>query len=105
MGTWHEFWGVPFARPPVGLLRFRRPVPAQTWSDVREATTPPPACPQRLSAGPKTGEVIGVEDCLYLNVFTPEIKPVKPMAVMVWIHGGAFVEVRRLEDLENIFPL
>ena len=68
-------------------------MPAQTWSDVREATTPPPACPQRLSAGPKTGEVIGVEDCLYLNVFTPEVKPVKPMAVMVWIHGGAFVEV------------
>ena len=58
-----------------------------------EATSPPPACPQRLSAGPRKGEVIGEEDCLFLNVFTPEIKPNKPMAVMLWIHGGAFVEV------------
>ena len=38
-------------------------------------------------------KVIGVEDCLYLNVFTPEVKPAKPMAVMIWIHGGAFTEV------------
>ena len=38
-------------------------------------------------------KVIGVEDCLYLNVFTPEVKPAKPLAVMIWIHGGAFTEV------------
>jgi len=92
VGMWHEFWGVPYARPPVGLLRFKRPVPAKAWTDVMEATSPPPACPQRLSAGPRKGEVVGQEDCLFLNVFTPEIKPNKPMAVMLWIHGGAFVE-------------
>ena len=96
VGTWHEFWSVPYARAPLGLLRFKRPVPANAWSDVKEATSPPPACPQRLSAGSKKGEVVGEEDCLFLNVFTPEVKPSKPMAVMVWIHGGAFVEVRLL---------
>jgi len=92
VGSWHEFWSVPYAQPPTGSLRFKRPEVAEPWDNLRDATSQPPPCPQRLSAGPKTGEVIGVEDCLYLNVFTPEVKPAKPMAVMIWIHGGAFTE-------------
>ena len=40
--------------------------------------------------GPTKGEVVGEEDCLYLNIFTKDLAPNRPKAVMVWIHGGGF---------------
>ena len=57
VGSWHEFWSVPYAQPPTGSLRFKRPEVAEPWDNLRDATSQPPPCPQRLSAGPKTGEV------------------------------------------------
>lgn len=80
-----EFRGVPFAAPPVGDLRFSAPQAAAAWGGTRDATQFASACPQ---AGP--GTVPGSsEDYLYLNVYTP--LEGKKLPVMVWIHGGGFV--------------
>lgn len=85
--------GVPFARPPVGELRWRMPEPPLCWEGVREASSFPPPCLQRdFQVGQPTADapVIGDEDCLYLNVWAPDA-PDAPRPVMVFIHGGGNV--------------
>jgi para-nitrobenzyl esterase len=88
-GDHRLFAGIPYAAPPVGALRFEPPAPPARWQDVRDATRPGPRCIQEpgadLEAGWKTDE-----DCLTLNVWTPP-PPGVQRPVMVWIHGGAFV--------------
>ena len=87
------FRGIPYARPPVGELRFAAPQPAEPWPGVRQATRFGAAAPQ-----PDTGlgalmaiDTAGAgEDCLTLNVWTPGPDEGR-RPVMVWIHGGAFV--------------
>ena len=82
------FAGIPYASPPIGPLRWQPPAPARPWPGVRDATRAGPRCMQDasdLEMGRQTSE-----DCLSLNVWTPP-QSERKRAVMVWIHGGAFI--------------
>ncbi|XP_034947990.1 esterase FE4-like [Chelonus insularis] len=82
------FRGIPYAKPPVGDLRFKDPEPVEPWSGIKDATKFGNKCMQRDWI---TKEIIGKEDGLYLNVYTSDLNPSAPRAVMVWIHGGGFI--------------
>ncbi|KAK0157251.1 hypothetical protein PV327_011314 [Microctonus hyperodae] len=82
------FRGVPYAKPPVGNLRFKDPEPLESWSGIRDAVAFSDRCAQQDWL---TREIVGSDDCLYLNIYTPNLNPSVPKAVMVWIHGGAFI--------------
>ncbi|XP_069694786.1 carboxylic ester hydrolase-like [Periplaneta americana] len=82
------FWNIPYAKPPVGYQRFRAPLPPDAWEGMLDATRPGEKCVQKNNVTNK--EVIGKEDCLYINVFTQRITfPLND--VMVYIHGGGWV--------------
>lgn len=83
------FAGVPYAAPPVGPLRWRPPTPAPAWPGERDATRFGPRCLQDPASDPEFGRQTD-EDCLTLNIWTPPPSGEK-RPVMVWIHGGAFV--------------
>jgi para-nitrobenzyl esterase len=87
-----EFLGIPYAAAPVGNLRWRPPVPHAPWFETLDATQFANHCPQTPSP---FGIASTTEDCLFLNVFTPDsnagaVGGLRP--VMVWIHGGALVD-------------
>jgi para-nitrobenzyl esterase len=81
------FKGIPYAQPPVAELRWREPVPVKSWTGVRDATAFGPVCRQAPGIVPNAAE-ISREDCLYLNVWTPEWPGGAGKPVMVWIPGG-----------------
>jgi len=84
------FAGIPYARPPVGELRFRAPQPHPGWEGVRDAQRFGPAAPQLPTGGlTANAPVRWDEDCLTLNVCTPSLEGSRP--VLFWIHGGGFL--------------
>lgn len=106
-----SFLGVPYAEPPVGNLRFRLPQPALRWTGVRDALffshsamQPDTRCDAHTNERmnimklmyPKGGHPLEGnpidEDCLYLNVWTPGVNHGVRRPVMVWLHGGGFVQ-------------
>lgn len=97
------FEGIPFAAPPLGPLRWREPQPVGPWKGIRDATQPGHPCSQSLEGvdtfiAPLAAtysvtylpqQLDPSEDCLYLNVWSPQLQPAAHLPVMVWIHGGS----------------
>lgn len=85
-----SFKGVPYAAPPVGNLRWREPQPVQNWEGVRAATNFGPRAMQPFIFTDMNFRSNGMsEDCLYLNVWTPNVKGKLP--VLVYFYGGGFI--------------
>lgn len=83
---------IPYAAPPIRDLRFRRPLPPQPWSGVRDGSRYGPIAPQiRNPTSAAVGRPGQSEDCLTLNVIAPVDESLAPRPVMVWFHGGAFM--------------
>lgn len=90
----NAFFGIPYAKPPVGKLRFRKPVPTDKWTEPLEAFQYSSNCYQvhSLQLNPKFmyNSTHSSEDCLYLNIWSPDVtvdeNNLQP--VLVFIHGG-----------------
>ncbi len=83
-----SFKGIPFAQPPLGELRWRDPVPVKPWTGVRDAAAFGPACTQEILEFNAQEAPGNQEDCLYLNIWTPEWPAKSPKPVMLWLYGG-----------------
>nr|ANS53405.1 esterase 5 [Sitophilus oryzae] len=86
----YSFLGIPYAKPPTGSRRFELSEPASGWSGIRNATEQGSACLQYNAINNVTA---GVEDCLFLNVYTRNLPKsgTKLKPVMLWIHGGSSI--------------
>ncbi|XP_078684143.1 fatty acyl-CoA hydrolase precursor, medium chain-like [Branchiostoma floridae x Branchiostoma belcheri] len=93
----YTFKGIPYAAPPVGDLRWRPPQNPASWTGVRDASQFGSRCPQVYDM-PPLGTLVdeitrwrsnsSSEDCLFLNVFTPNVSDTAGLPVMLWLHGG-----------------
>ncbi|KAI6174879.1 Carboxylic ester hydrolase [Aphelenchoides bicaudatus] len=82
------YLGIPYAEPPVGELRFKKPLPVKPWKETRNC------CTFGASSYYKnpTHQIRASEDCLFLNVFTPELSDEqKDYPVLFYVHGGGFL--------------
>ena len=89
-----RYLGVPYSRPPVGDLRWRDPQPVEAWTGLLDATRFAPACPQTGVSMPGEPPSPTNEDCLYLNIWTPDTtggKNGQSWPVIVWVPGGGLI--------------
>ncbi|MFF3332942.1 carboxylesterase family protein [Streptomyces sp. NPDC002888] len=88
-----RFLGIPYARPPVGELRFAAPLPPEPWTEPLDATAYGPTAQRRpiteITTVPEP--TVPGEGVLNLNVFTPDTAPETLLPVLVWIQGGGYV--------------
>ncbi len=95
----HAWLGIPYAKAPVGELRWKAPQAPDSWEETLEAIELSPICPQYGGimgdvAPLEYGKPVGDEDCLFLNIWSPPFsKETIPqgenrLPVMLWIHGG-----------------
>jgi para-nitrobenzyl esterase len=82
--------GIPFAKPPVGVLRFCAPQPPEPWTGVRDGSRYGSPCIQLPFFSGIDAPIVGSEDCLTLNVWSPAADEHK-RPVLLWIHGGGWV--------------
>ncbi|NBB21262.1 carboxylesterase family protein [Runella sp. CRIBMP] len=83
------YFGVPFAKPPVGNLRWKAPQPADNWQGVKETKKFGPRPMQKIVFGDMNSRSNGLsEDCLYLNVWTPAKRNTKGLPVLLYYYGG-----------------
>jgi len=91
---YYSFQGVPYAAPPVGLLRLLPPHPPSPWTSPLDLTNDSNIlCPQLSET--VSGDLLGQEDCLYMNIYTPAVLNGRlrdaSLPVMIWVYGGGFV--------------
>ena len=100
------FKGIPFAAPPTGPLRWKPPEPVAHWQGIRKADSLPPICSQKRydidyfdrlvkrvgGTSPPQPSLPMSEDCLFLSVWTANLRGAQKQPVMVWIHGGGNVD-------------
>lgn len=99
----HRWLGIPYAQAPVGALRWKAPLPASSWSGVRDAAAfgascaqmgrfyspPPGGAPYGLAVRDSFGKPVGSEDCLSLNIWRPASAAAASLPVIVFVHGGS----------------
>ncbi|EDV20446.1 uncharacterized protein TRIADDRAFT_61115 [Trichoplax adhaerens] len=92
----YRFLGVPYALPPVGDLRFQPPKPIVAWKKEMVLARFKPSCPQIFNhypfshrVDPRSDEAQQSEDCLYLNIYTPNIQTDRKLPVFLFVHEGA----------------
>jgi para-nitrobenzyl esterase len=94
-GSWQPgyrlFEGIPYAEPPVGKLRWQPPQSPHPWTGVRPAMQPGDECVQQAIFWRPGSPASWHEDCLYLNVYAPAAQTGAKRPVLVWFHGGGWV--------------
>ncbi|XP_055700012.1 carboxylic ester hydrolase-like [Phlebotomus papatasi] len=96
--SYDAFYGIPYAEPPVGKLRFENTVPHSGWSGYWDASYPRDDCLQKNFF--LNSSIFGSEDCLFLNVYRPYTWNRKnKLLVLVGIHGGSFIDFSSKPEL------
>lgn len=99
-GSYMEYRGIPYAKPPVGALRWKAPEPMESWEGVYAAKDFKNMCMQHFHNAPPFDRDFYCdpsyvrprsEDCLYLHIWAPKLTGDEPLPVAVWYHGGAFL--------------